>query len=244
MTVPDRPARYPWLAVPVILLFFGIGYASPDLFSVSPPPPPTPLPRGAGGGLRAAEPSRPSIGGPPPTNTVARAVTPTPRVSTPQPTPPADRLVAALPAPSPTPRATPPVAAPPTSPSPLTPFPVGEGPGVRATTPTGVLTTVRTQTSTYRVREGDSLSTIAERFGTTVQAIVDANRLGQADSLDVGQELRIPGRGRLTYVVRAGDTLGDIAERFGLTVADLKRANGLVDEDTLEIGQEIGIPAR
>ncbi len=45
---------------------------------------------------------------------------------------------------------------------------------------------------TYVVKSGDSLSAIAERFGTTVAAIVDLNNLSNPNSLSVGQVLRIP----------------------------------------------------
>ena len=47
--------------------------------------------------------------------------------------------------------------------------------------------------ATYAVQAGDTLSVIAERFGTTVDAIVDANDLTDATSLDIGQLLIIPG---------------------------------------------------
>jgi len=46
---------------------------------------------------------------------------------------------------------------------------------------------------TYTVQSGDTLSAIAERFGTTVDAIVEANDLADARSLEVGQSLIIPG---------------------------------------------------
>jgi Tfp pilus assembly protein FimV len=46
---------------------------------------------------------------------------------------------------------------------------------------------------TYVVRSGDTLSAIAQRFDTTVQAIVRANDISDPDIIDVGQRLRIPG---------------------------------------------------
>ena len=45
---------------------------------------------------------------------------------------------------------------------------------------------------TYTVRRGDTLSAIAERFDTTVRAIVRANKLKDRNSLQVGQKLKIP----------------------------------------------------
>lgn len=45
---------------------------------------------------------------------------------------------------------------------------------------------------TYVVESGDTLSAIAERFDTTVRAIVRANDIADPDVIDVGQELTIP----------------------------------------------------
>lgn len=47
----------------------------------------------------------------------------------------------------------------------------------------------------YRVRRGDTLSAIAARFGTTVDALRDANRIRNASLIFAGQALRVPGRG-------------------------------------------------
>ncbi|MEX2229969.1 MAG: LysM peptidoglycan-binding domain-containing protein [Dehalococcoidia bacterium] len=115
---------------------------------------------------------------------------------------------------------------------------------------------------TYIVEPGDSLSEIAARFDTTVDAISEANGLTDVDIV-VGQELIIPGGGTpatpgtaspaptgtpaasaSVYVVVSGDTALGIAIQFDVTLAELAAANGMtVDELTrLRIGQEIQIP--
>lgn len=116
---------------------------------------------------------------------------------------------------------------------------------------------------TYIVEPGDSLSAIAARFGTTVDAISEANNLADADII-VGQELIIPGGGSApgatggttgtpaptavpatdVYVVESGDTALGIAIDHGVTLEQLAAANGMtVDEITnLRIGQELQIP--
>ncbi|MDA0366125.1 MAG: LysM peptidoglycan-binding domain-containing protein [Chloroflexi bacterium] len=116
---------------------------------------------------------------------------------------------------------------------------------------------------TYIVEPGDSLSAIAARFGTTVEAITEANDLADADII-VGQELLIPGgsapaaAGGATgtpapttapatsdvYVVESGDTALGIAISHGVTLEQLAAANGMtVDQITdLKIGQELQIP--
>ncbi len=83
----------------------------------------------------------------------------------------------------------------------------------------------------YRVRRGDTLSEIAQRFGVSVRDLKRWNNLS-SNTIRVGQRLTIypeagNTRGYTIYHVRPGDTLSEIAQRFGVSVRDLKRWNGL-----------------
>lgn len=102
---------------------------------------------------------------------------------------------------------------------------------------------------TWRVRSGDALSVIAERFGVSVDEIRAWNSL-QGDVIFVGQELRVgadepPGDddgardGR--YEVESGDTLSGIALRFGVTVDQLAEWNPDLDGDRIRVGQELRV---
>lgn len=100
--------------------------------------------------------------------------------------------------------------------------------------------------SEYTVRSGDTLWLLAQRFGTTVDAIKRLNGLS-SDILNIGQVLRIPtsssaGGSYFEYTVRSGDTLWLLAQRFGTTVDAIKRLSGL-SSDILNIGQVLRIPA-
>lgn len=105
----------------------------------------------------------------------------------------------------------------------------------------------------YTVRQGDALSTIAQRFGTTVTKLKRANRLTN-NTLRVGQRLEIPdaepARAKREveapkseiYVVRQGDTLSEIADRYVVGLSKLRAANGLRG-NAIRIGQRLVIPA-
>lgn len=95
----------------------------------------------------------------------------------------------------------------------------------------------------YTVRSGDTLWQLARRYGTTVDAIKQANGL-TSDNLSIGQILRIPvsqDAQYFLYTVRPGDTLWLLANRFGTTVNVIKNLNGLTS-DALRVGQVLRIP--
>lgn len=105
----------------------------------------------------------------------------------------------------------------------------------------------RTGPTVYIVQWGDTLFSIADRFGTTVEALMAANGL-TSPLIYVGQRLTIPSSTPIVtqerstgYLVRYGDTLYSIAERFGVPVEALMRANGLYSH-LIYVGQKLTIP--
>ena len=101
--------------------------------------------------------------------------------------------------------------------------------------------------NSYVVKSGDSLWSIANRYGITVDQLKVANGLTNY-LLQVGQVLTIPKQSTESpsesnniYIVKAGDSLWSIANRYETTVAILKQLNGL-SSDNLSIGQKLYLP--
>ena len=103
-------------------------------------------------------------------------------------------------------------------------------------------------TQTYTVQQGDTLSEIAARYGTTVNELVRLNNIADRDLIYPGQVLIIreggttPPSGTTTYIVQRGDTLTEIAARYGTTVNEIVRLNNIADRDLIYPGQVLIIP--
>ena len=152
----------------------------------------------------------------------------------------------------------PPPTEPPPAPTTL-PTPVEPTSDVSATVaPTEPAPTATTQPSTgtgeettYVVQRGDTLYSIAQRYGTTVEAVAARNGIANPALISVGQTLIIPASGTLppsageqTYVVKRGDNLFRIALRYNMSYVDLARYNGISDPSRIYVGQIIRIPPR
>ncbi|MDH4208690.1 MAG: LysM peptidoglycan-binding domain-containing protein [Anaerolineae bacterium] len=104
------------------------------------------------------------------------------------------------------------------------------------------------QGTIHVVQAGEHLTAIANRYGTTPQAIASVNNLLNMNLLYVGQRLTIPGtasepaQGNTYYVVNRGDTLTAIAARYGTTTQALVDANGLASANLIYVGERLVIP--
>lgn len=92
----------------------------------------------------------------------------------------------------------------------------------------------------YVVQPGDTLYSIASKYGVSVSSIKSLNKLG-SNAIYVGQQLVVPQAGAVTYAVKPGDSLYSIANKYGTTVNQLKSINNLTT-NTLQIGQQLIIP--
>lgn len=91
------------------------------------------------------------------------------------------------------------------------------------------------------VNKSDSLYTIANTYGTTIEALIDANELDIPSQLVVGQTLVIPIIGKFHFV-QQGETLYSIAEHYGISYQELAQINQIENEAILSIGFRLYIP--
>lgn len=101
------------------------------------------------------------------------------------------------------------------------------------------------ESNIYTVKKGDSLWLIANKYGTTVDELKNANNL-KGNTLSIGQTLIIPEKkestSKISYVVKKGDSLWLIANKYDTTVEKIKSTNNL-KSNTLSIGQVLVIPS-
>ena len=97
--------------------------------------------------------------------------------------------------------------------------------------------------SVYVVQQGDNLSSISRKFGTTVAKIQELNNMGKSTSLSVGQKLKVASAPEAEYkvhTVKKGEGLWDIARQYNVTIEDIVKWNDLKDTK-IKMGEKLKI---
>ena len=136
--------------------------------------------------------------------------------------------------------------------------------GSKLTVPNSVSTSGRAKgtgsassgpTTKVTVKDGETLSEIADRHGMSVNELMRLNNLSNADHVETGSTLRVKGgavassrsaqgpssyrKGASEHVVQPGENLSNIAEGYGLSMGRLVAINGLQDPDHVEVGMRL-----
>ena len=106
----------------------------------------------------------------------------------------------------------------------------------------------------HKVRNGESLWTIARKYRISIHDLVAVNKIRNRSMIRIGQKLTIPvpgmnlvsrprsqmsGYNKITYKVRRGDTLGHIAEDYGTRASNIRKWNGLKYGQNIYPGQKL-----
>ncbi len=113
----------------------------------------------------------------------------------------------------------------------------------------------------HKISRGETVSTIAAKYGVSQYAVLEANNLSRRSRIYAGKKLIVPvpldrsgtGSSRTkkasysaegtVYTVRAGDNLWDIANGFGTSVDGLRRINYIERGSRIYVGQKLKIPS-
>ena len=123
-------------------------------------------------------------------------------------------------------------------------------PTIHNTQPTTTVITT-TNSVSYTVQKGDTLSKIAAKYGTTYQKIAADNGISNPNLIYVGQVLRITTNKTVTtqtvtsnkvyYSVKKGDTLSGIARKYNTSVSKLVMLNGIKNANKIYVNQSIRV---
>lgn len=117
--------------------------------------------------------------------------------------------------------------------------------GIVAAIPSAQRYASQTPDQFHKVRSGESLSVIAQRYNVSVRELMALNKIRNRHRIRIGQTLRLPfagvaiPEGALTYTVRSGDSLSVIARNAGVTQRRLMELNGLKDRHRIYVGQTL-----
>ncbi len=112
----------------------------------------------------------------------------------------------------------------------------------------------------HTVRRGETLGTIAGRYGTTTKDLMALNGITDPKSLKAGKKIKVradaspssggtssskgSGSAQGTYVVKSGDSPGMIAQRFGMSTKQLMAMNGIKDPRRLRAGMKLKVSGK
>jgi LysM repeat protein len=105
----------------------------------------------------------------------------------------------------------------------------------------------------YTVKPGETLSEIAERYGTSVQRLMELNNLRGPQDLWAGSRIQVPvtrttaaaapkpavNKNATQHKVQSGETLSVIADRYGVSMQNLVALNGISDPNQVEVGRTL-----
>lgn len=96
------------------------------------------------------------------------------------------------------------------------------------------------QNPIVKIKKGDTLYQISRQYKVSVSLLLSFNNLHSSDTLNIGQEIRIPS----SYTVIRGDTLYGIARDSGISLDELCKLNGIEKTHILKLGETLLLPVK
>ena len=114
--------------------------------------------------------------------------------------------------------------------------------------------TYSNDSTTYTVKKGDTLTSIAKKYGTSVSNLVNLNNIRNANLIYPNQILRINTNsvntlldgdnscGKILYKIKYGDTLSKLAIKYDSSISDIVKLNNIANPNLIYAGAVIRIP--
>lgn len=100
----------------------------------------------------------------------------------------------------------------------------------------------RTEIETYTIEKGDTISTIAQNFGISVNTILWENDLNAYSVIRPGDKLEILPFNGVRHKIASGENLGYIASKYDVEIEKIAQENNISTNSTLSLGQVLIIP--
>lgn len=95
----------------------------------------------------------------------------------------------------------------------------------------------------YRIKPGDMIGVIAERYGVSQDTLISVNKIRATRTIQIGQNIKIPSLDGILYSVKKdGETPKTIAEKYEVSAEEVSNVNHIALDTSLNAGQSIFVP--
>lgn len=97
--------------------------------------------------------------------------------------------------------------------------------------------------SSYRIRKGDMIGVIAERFGLTQDTLISINNIRQTRRIQIGEYIKVPSMPGILYTTKKdGETAASVAEKYQVSAQKTAAVNHLHEQGSLAAGTSLFVP--
>jgi len=97
--------------------------------------------------------------------------------------------------------------------------------------------------TSYRIRKGDMIGVIAERFGLTQDTLISINNIRQTRRIQIGEYIKVPSMPGILYTTKKdGETVASVAEKYQVSAQKTAAVNHLHEQGALAAGTSLFVP--
>ena len=97
--------------------------------------------------------------------------------------------------------------------------------------------------TSYRIRKGDMIGVIAERFGLTQDTLISINNIRQTRRIQIGEYIKVPSMPGILYTTKKdGETAASVAEKYQVSAQKTAAVNHLHEQGSLAAGTSLFVP--